>query len=94
MDRLDALEAELESLAHSHPPFPRAWREEVERRMAETGFAVEDVIFEMREEYGFVAPGPAPLEKLIECEKRFLTLFEPDELLDPAGDLPARSTAD
>jgi hypothetical protein len=95
MARELALEAELEALAERHPLFPRAWREEVERRVARTGLEVEEIVFLMRAERNLVPPAPMTTASLIECERRYLALFEPDELLPEAEDVPAaRSSAD
>jgi hypothetical protein len=82
MDRLNELERELDALARQHPPFPRSWKDEVERRVAQTGWSVEDVVLELREERNLIPPGPVTLGALIEHERRFLALFEPDELRD------------
>jgi hypothetical protein len=81
MDRLDALDQELDSLARSHPLFPRAWRAKIEARLAEAPwFDVEDIVVQMREERDLIAPGPATLESLIAYERKFLESFAPDEL--------------
>ena len=87
------MEAELDELSRRHPLYPRAWDLDVRRRMASTGWDVKDVVLALREEHNLVAPGPVTVASLLECERRYLALFEPDELLDPAGNLPARSPA-
>jgi len=98
MDRLTEreveLERELERLAQRHPLYPRAWKDEVERRAKWEGWDVLDAVYSLKEERGFVSPGPATILKLLEDEQRYLALFEPDELLDPAEAQPARTTAD
>src|SRR5215217_224253 len=76
-----ALEAELETLARRHPLYPRAWRDEVERRVARSGLEPEEIVFLMRAERNLVPPAPVTTASLIECEKRYLALFDPDELL-------------
>src|ERR687895_710831 len=99
MDRLSErereLERELERLARRRPLYPRAWHDEIQRRAQRTGWDILDVVYALKEERGFVSPGPATIPKLLEDEKRFLALFEPDELLPDATEAqPARSTAD
>ena len=89
-----ALEAELEALARRHPLYPRAWRDEVERRVARTGLETEEIVFLMRAERNLVPPAPVTVASLLECERRYLALFEPDELLPEAEAVPARTTAD
>jgi hypothetical protein len=98
MDRLSDQERlmaeELEVLASRRPLYPRAWREEVERRVARTGLEVEEIVFLMKAERGLVAPGPATIPSLLANEKRFHALFEPDELMTEPSGVSARSTAD
>ena len=98
MDRLSErerqLEAELDMLERRRPLYPRAWKADVERRVARTGFDILDVVYALKEERGFVSPGPATMPYLVEDEKRYLALFEPDELLPEADEVPTRSTAD
>ena len=85
MDRADPLEREPDELAGSHPLHPRAWRAEIEARQAETPwFELADVVVQMREERGLIAPGPATLESLIAYERKFLEAFEPEELCKDA----------
>jgi hypothetical protein len=99
MDRLTArefaLEAELEALAQRHPLYPRAWHEEVERRVARTGLETEEIVFYMRAERNLVPRQPVTTASLIDCERRYLALFELDELLpEPTGAAVASSSAD
>ena len=98
MDRLSererALHAELVALERRHPLYSRAWKADVERRAALTGFDLLDVVYALKEERGFVSPGPATIPKLLEDEKRFIALFEPDELPMEPDDVAARSSAD
>ena len=85
MDRVEAMERELDELAASHPLYPRAWHAEIEARLAEAPwFEVEDVVVQMREERNLIAPGPATLESLIAHERKFLEAFDPDELAEAA----------
>jgi hypothetical protein len=82
MDRLAMLEHELDTLAGSHPLYPRTWRAELEARRAETPwFDVADIVVQMREERDLIAPGPATIESLIAYEQKFTEAFEPDELI-------------
>ena len=86
MDRVADLERELDVLASSHPPYPRAWRAEIEARLAETPwFDLEDVVVQMREERNLIAPGPATLESLVVYERKYRDAFEPDELAGSVG---------
>ena len=99
MDRLSEhepeLERELERLARRHPLYPRAWHDEVQRRARWAGWDPLDAMHSLREERGFVSPGPATIPKLLEDEQRFLALFEADELLLEAAEAEStRSTAD
>lgn len=82
MDRLNDLERQLDTLTRRHPLFPRAWKDEVERRVVETGWSIDDIVLELREERNLIPPGPVTLRALIEHERRFIALFEPDELVE------------
>ena len=82
MDRLNEVDRQLAELERRRPLFPRAWKDEIERRVAETGWSIEDIVLELREERNLIPPGPVTLSALIEHERRFLALFEPDELIE------------
>jgi hypothetical protein len=98
MDRLSErereLEIKLEQLTRRHPLYPRAWKAEVERRAAWPAWDELDAVESLIEERGFRSPGPATILTMIEDEKRYLTAFEPDELLPEPVKVPARSSAD
>jgi hypothetical protein len=99
MDRMSArarqLYAELKALERRLPLYPRAWKDDVERRVALTGLDVLDVVYALKEERGFVSPQPVTIDSLLEDEKRFSTLFEPDELQSEPDEVPAvHSSAD
>ena len=93
--REQEMEAELESLSRRHPLYPRAWEDEVKRRLANPGWDIEDAVLAMREERNLIPPGPVTIASLLDCERRYLALFEPDELLPEEVEIPAaRSSAD
>ena len=99
MDRLSErereLERELERLARRRPLYPRAWKDEVERRAKWERWDALDAVYSLKEERDFVSPGPTTIQNLVEDERRFLAVFEPDELLPETEDVPAaRSSAD
>lgn len=93
-ERERILEEELERLSRRHPLYPRAWREEVERRVARTGLETEETVFMMCAERGLIPPAPVTIVSMLESERRYLALFEPDELLPEIEGTPARSSAD
>lgn len=94
-ERERQLQAELEALVRRRPVYPRAWKDDIEHRAARTGFDVLDVVYAFKEERGFVSPGPATIPALLENEKRFQALFEPDEWLTETATVSAvRSSAD
>jgi hypothetical protein len=88
------MEIELERLARRHPLFPRAWQDEVARRAAWEGWDVRDAVYSLKEERGFVSPAPATIERLLDNERRYLDLFESDELLPESEPQQERSSAD
>ena len=89
------MEAELEALSRRRPLYPRSWEDEVRRRQANPGWDIEDAVLAMREERNLIPPGPVTIASLLDCERRYLALFEPDELLPEADEVPAaRSSAD
>ena len=98
MDRLNErereLELELERLSRRHPLYPRAWKAEVERRAAWPAWDELDAVESLIEERGYRSPGPATILTMINDEKRYLTAFEPDELLPESDEVPTRSSAD
>jgi hypothetical protein len=81
MDRLNEVDRQLAELERRRPPFPRVWKDEVERRVAATGRSMDEIVLELREERNLIPPGPVTPSALIEHERRFLALFEPDELV-------------
>jgi hypothetical protein len=55
---------------------------------------VRDAVYSLKEERGFVSPAPATIERLLDNERRYLDLFESDELLPESEPQQERSSAD
>ena len=90
------MEAELEELARRHPLYPRAWEDEVRRRLMNPGWDLEDAVLALREVRNLIPSEPVTIAASLDCERRYLALVEPDELLpeSESAEVPARSSAD